>query len=64
MRKSKSTETQIVSMNNDAESDTFTPEICRKHDIEKSTFINDAPSMAVWKCLISASKNLKKETTG
>ena len=38
MRKSKFTETQIVSMIKEAESGMPVPEICRKHGIGQSTF--------------------------
>ena len=38
MRKSKFTETQIVSMINEAGSGIPVPEICRKHGIGQSTF--------------------------
>ena len=38
MRKSKFTETQIVSMIKEAESGTPVPEICRKYGIGQSTF--------------------------
>ncbi|WP_439847896.1 transposase [Pseudoalteromonas piscicida] len=38
MRKSKFSETQIVSMIKEAESGIPVPEICRKHGIGQSTF--------------------------
>jgi len=62
MRKSKFTETQILSMIKEAESGIPVPEISINIALVKAHFTNGAQSMEAWKRLmLNASKNLKKK---